>query len=112
MMAAASPHARANAHSRIPPLSTPTRSKYNTSPKFRIHKLENCNLIFEYLRKKELQLTNIGSTDIVDSNEKLILGLMWTIILRFAIAEDGKQGACMHACIVAVGRFGPHEPPS
>ncbi len=46
----------------------------------------------EYLRKKELQLTNIGSADVVDANEKLLLGLMWTIILRFAIAEDGKQG--------------------
>ncbi len=68
------------------------KRKYNPAPKFRIHKLENCNLIFEYLRKKELQLTNIGSTDIVDTNEKLILGLMWTIILRFAVAEDGKQG--------------------
>ena len=68
------------------------KRKYNPGPKMRIHKLENCNLIFEYLRKKELQVTNIGSTDIVDTSEKLILGLMWTIILRFAVAEDGKQG--------------------
>jgi hypothetical protein len=29
------------------------------------------NLIFEYLKKKELQLTNIGSTDIVDTNMKV-----------------------------------------
>ena len=53
------------------------KRKYNPAPKFRIHKLENCNLIFEYLQKKDLKLTNIGSTDIVDTNEKLILGLMW-----------------------------------
>lgn len=46
----------------------------------------------DYLHKKGLQLTNIGSSDIVDGNSKLLLGLMWTIILRFAIAEDGKQG--------------------
>ena len=55
----------------------------------------------EYLHKKGLQLTNIGSADVVDSNEKLLLGLMWTIILRFAVAEDGKQGACriVHVCV-------------
>lgn len=46
----------------------------------------------DYLSKKGLKLTNIGSSDVVDSNEKLLLGLLWTIILRFAIAEDGKQG--------------------
>lgn len=59
----------------------------------------------EYLRKKELQLTNIGSADIVDANEKLLLGLMWTIILRFAVAEDGKQGRlCVPALIWRAGR--------
>lgn len=84
------------------------KRKYNPAPKFRIHKLENCNLIFEYLRKKELQLTNIGSTDIVDSNEKLILGLMWTIILRFAVAENGKQGLLLWLQRSTAGYPGVH----
>lgn len=32
-----------------------------------------------------LQLENIGAEDILDRNERLILGLIWTIILRFQI---------------------------
>jgi hypothetical protein len=28
---------------------------------------------------------------------QLVLGLLWTIILRFAIAEDGKQGLLLWA---------------
>lgn len=31
------------------------------------------------------QLENIGAEDILDRNERLILGLIWTIILRFQI---------------------------
>jgi len=36
-----------------------------------------------------LQVTfeNIGAEDIVDGNARLILGLIWTIILRFQIQD-------------------------
>ena len=36
-----------------------------------------------------LQVTfeNIGAEDIVDGNPRLILGLIWTIILRFQIQD-------------------------
>jgi Calponin homology (CH) domain len=37
-------------------------------------------------------LTNIGAEDIVDSNPKLLLGLIWTIILRFTIADISEEG--------------------
>ena len=60
--------------------------------KMDIHKLENCNLIFEYLKARELKIVNIGSSDIKDGSPRLVLGLLWTIILRFAIDEDGKEG--------------------
>mmetsp|Transcript_16194 Transcript_16194/g.49479 ORF Transcript_16194/g.49479 Transcript_16194/m.49479 type:complete len:864 (-) Transcript_16194:853-3444(-) len=66
--------------------------KYNKKPKMRIHRIENCNLIFEYVHAREVQTVNISSQDIVDTNPKLVLGLLFTIILRFAISEDGKQG--------------------
>jgi actinin alpha len=66
--------------------------KMNLKPKMRIHNLENCNLIIDYLKKKEIKLTNIGSQDIVDGKEHLILGLFWMVILRFVVAEDGKDG--------------------
>ena len=34
-----------------------------------------------------MKLESIGAEDIVDGNERLILGLMWMIILRFQIAD-------------------------
>jgi hypothetical protein len=54
--------------------------------------MENANKALEFIRKRGVQLTNIGAEDIVDSNVKLILGLLWTIILRFTIAEISEEG--------------------
>jgi hypothetical protein len=47
------------------------------------------------------QLENIGAEDIADGNERLILGLIWTIILRFTIEnieiETKESGERKHA---------------
>ncbi|KAJ7816124.1 actinin-like protein [Mycena leptocephala] len=39
------------------------------------------------VRLIQLMLTNIGPEDIIDGNLKLILGMIWTLILRFTIAD-------------------------
>jgi actinin alpha len=61
----------------------------------RIQKLENLTLAFTFLQKKNVNLTNIGSSDILDGNQKIILGLMWTLIKSFQVSEidiDGVSG--------------------
>lgn len=37
-------------------------------------------------------MTNIGAEDIVDGNRKIILGLIWTLILRFTISDINAEG--------------------
>lgn len=37
-------------------------------------------------------MTNIGAEDIVDGNQKLVLGLIWTLILRFTISDINEEG--------------------
>ncbi|GMS78986.1 hypothetical protein PENTCL1PPCAC_1161 [Pristionchus entomophagus] len=53
--------------------------------KMRVQKIENLNKSIDFLKRKKIQLENIGAEDILDRNERLILGLIWTIILRFQI---------------------------
>ena len=36
----------------------------------------------------QVHLENIGAHDIVDGNNKITLGLIWTIILRFQVPES------------------------
>ena len=54
------------------------------SGKMRVHRIENVNKSLAFLHTK-VRLENIGAEDIVDGNPRMILGLIWTIILRFQI---------------------------
>eukprot|EP01130_Rhizamoeba_saxonica_P001760 TRINITY_DN11612_c0_g1_i1.p1 TRINITY_DN11612_c0_g1~~TRINITY_DN11612_c0_g1_i1.p1 ORF type:complete len:639 (+),score=206.88 TRINITY_DN11612_c0_g1_i1:50-1918(+) len=72
--------------------------QYNKKPKMKIHKIENLNRVLSFITATGVRLVGIGAEEICDTNSKMILGLIWTIILRFVIAglsEDGlsaKQG--------------------
>ncbi|XP_061172689.1 spectrin beta chain, non-erythrocytic 5-like [Saccostrea echinata] len=52
----------------------------------RVQKVENLSRCLKFLATK-VYFENIGAEDIVDGNPRLILGLIWTIILRFQIQE-------------------------
>ena len=56
-----------------------------TKGKMRIHCLENVDKALQFLREQRVHLENMGSHDIVDGNHRLVLGLIWTIILRFQV---------------------------
>lgn len=62
-------------------------TNYNRKPIAKIQKIENISIILEYFKKNGVPLVNIGPTDIVDGNEKLILGFVYTLILKFSISE-------------------------
>jgi len=66
--------------------------KFNTTPKMRIHKVENVNKALKFISDHGVKLASIGSEEIVDQNVKLTLGLVWTLILRFAIVGLSEEG--------------------
>lgn len=74
----------------------------------RIQNIENVNVALKYLevnfwdiftvfflnKRKDhnVQLASISAENIVDGDLKLILGTIWTIILRFQIAGISEEG--------------------
>ncbi|KAK0244060.1 actinin-like protein [Armillaria nabsnona] len=66
--------------------------RYNKAPRMRIQKAENVNKALEFITSRGVKLTNIGPEDIIDGNLKLILGMIWTLILRFTIADISEEG--------------------
>lgn len=58
----------------------------------RFHKIANVNKALEYIESKGVKLVSIGAEEIVDGNVKMTLGLIWTIILRFAIQDINVEG--------------------
>lgn len=55
--------------------------------KMRFHKIANVNKALDFIASKDVKLVSIGAEEIVDGNVKMTLGLIWTIILRFAIQD-------------------------
>jgi filamin len=74
--------------------------KYQKVVKMRIHKTENVSTAMDFMRQQGLKFTNVGATDIVDKKTKLILGVVWTIILRYQIQKiehSGDSGKSVNA---------------
>ncbi|KRX16495.1 Spectrin beta chain, erythrocytic, partial [Trichinella nelsoni] len=55
--------------------------------RMRVHKIENLNRVLGFLKRKRIPFENIGAEDILDGNPRLILGLIWTMILRFQLDD-------------------------
>ena len=86
-------------------MSQTSLGKYNTNPRMRVQRAENVNRALQFIKGSGVILTNIGPegghsavfdfyvpslvdlTDIMDGNLKLVLGMIWTLILRFTIAD-------------------------
>ena len=50
---------------------------------------ENLNIFLNQLKARQIKLVNIGAEDLVEGNQKLVLGLTWTLILRYEIHKFG-----------------------
>ncbi|XP_028294918.1 utrophin isoform X3 [Gouania willdenowi] len=57
----------------------------------RVHSLNNVNKVLQVLDQNNVELVNIGGTDIVDGNHKLTLGLIWSIILHWQVKDVMKD---------------------
>lgn len=73
-------------------LSNESLGRYAAKPKLRVQRFENANLALDFIKSRGIQMTNIGAEDVVDGNRKIILGLIWTLILRFTISDINEEG--------------------
>lgn len=73
-------------------LSNESLGRYAAKPKLRVQKFENANTALDFIKSRGIQMTNIGAEDVVDGNRKIILGLIWTLILRFTISDINEEG--------------------
>nr|QWE91383.1 hypothetical protein [Paramoeba perurans] len=67
--------------------------KWRQKPGNAIVKKENLNTAIEFIKLEGLKLVNIGSSDIFEGNLRIILGLIWTLILRYQIQTGIEEGS-------------------
>jgi len=75
-------------------ISGKSLGRCNLHPKIYVQKTENVGIAIKFIQDEGIKLVNIGAEDIVDGNMRLILGLMWTLILRYEVkgGGDGTDG--------------------
>src|ERR1700753_3309876 len=73
-------------------LGNESLGRYASKPKLRVQRFENVNKALDFIKRRGIQMTNIGAEDVVDGNRKIILGLIWTLILRFTINDINEEG--------------------
>uniref|UniRef100_A0A6Q2Z8Q9 Actinin, alpha 4 n=1 Tax=Esox lucius TaxID=8010 RepID=A0A6Q2Z8Q9_ESOLU len=73
--------------------------------KMRVHKINNVNKALDFIASKGVKLVSIGAEEIVDGNAKMTLGMIWTIILRFAIQDISVEGSLFG---FSLSVFSPH----
>jgi len=62
-------------------------AKYERKPRMRIQMIQNISTALKFLAEQKVKLISISAEDIADGNLKLVLGMIWTIILRFQIED-------------------------
>ncbi|XP_052810329.1 dystrophin-like isoform X2 [Mya arenaria] len=67
-------------------------SQVREKGRMRVHHINNVNRVLDVLeRQYNIKLVNISSNDIVDGNQKLTLGLVWSIILHWQVKDVMKD---------------------
>lgn len=73
-------------------ISSKSLGRINQHPRVPAQKLENVSIALKFIADEGLKLVNIGPEDIVDGRLKLILGMIWTLILRYQINMGEAKG--------------------
>jgi len=71
-----------------------TETKITPVPKtsnLKIKKVENVSRLLSYIQTQGVKLVGIGAEDIHDGNTKLILGFIWTLIMKYQIITDDDE---------------------
>nr|CAH7749585.1 unnamed protein product [Callosobruchus chinensis] len=66
----------------------PIKPSWNKRPVNQHHYLENVTCALKAIEDDGIKLVNIGNVDIVNGNLKLILGLIWSLIVRYQIGRS------------------------
>lgn len=65
--------------------------RWNKKPNTIFQKNENITIALNFLAQQGVYTVNIGTDDIVESNIRIILGLIWTLICNFSINEPTEE---------------------
>lgn len=62
---------------------------FNAKPRLKLQKIDNLSRALQFLIRTEgVKLVNIGAEDIHGHNQSIILGLVWSLILKYQLSAS------------------------
>ena len=65
--------------------------RYDKKPRMKIQKIQNVDMCMKFLKAEGVKLVAIQAENIVDGDLTLILGMIWTIIQQYQIADISEE---------------------
>jgi len=91
-------------------ISSKTLKGWNKAPKMALHEMQNLNVALDFIKEEGLKLVNIDASDLHKGTPKLVLGLIWTLILRYQIQMGGDGASPKQELLDWVNRqIAPYE---
>jgi len=87
-------------------ISSKKIKKWKKKPKIKAQQMENLNKAMKFIKDEGIKTVNIDADDLYNGNLKIILGLIWTLILRYQI----NKGDYLDIPLDANGRPDPKSP--
>jgi filamin len=90
-----------------------TVGRHNAKPRIAVAKIENLSIALKFLQAEGIVLVNVGAEDIHAGNSNIILGLIWTLILRYQISlgDNNDQSSVRDELLEWVrSKIGPKTP--
>jgi len=78
-------------HNLLEIISGEKLKRCNDKARMQVQFIENINTCLEFIKRKGIKLVGIGAEDVCDGRSNLVLGLIWTLILRFQIVMDATD---------------------
>lgn len=60
---------------------------FNGHPKGKFQEIANLNMAFDFMNSEGIKLVNVGAVDVWDGEDRLVLGLLWTLIYNYQVAN-------------------------
>mmetsp|Transcript_13966 Transcript_13966/g.21034 ORF Transcript_13966/g.21034 Transcript_13966/m.21034 type:complete len:1349 (+) Transcript_13966:18-4064(+) len=64
--------------------------RFDKNPRMKLQMIGNLSTCFKAMNAEGINTTNQGAEDVYDKNEKIVLGMLWTLILNYQVAALPK----------------------
>ena len=68
-------------------------TNYKQKPITKLQRLENTEIALNFLKSDGVKIINFNSRNIIEGDLRMLLGLLWTLIVKYHIGKNGQDAS-------------------